>query len=47
MEVHACNLSTWEGETEGWPQACRQAEIHNEFQDSLGYTVRSCLKKVK
>jgi hypothetical protein len=42
--VHACNPNTLEFEARG-SQVQGQPEIHSEFQVSLSYIVRPCLKK--
>jgi hypothetical protein len=41
--AHACNPSTQEAEAEG-SQIQGQPILHSEFQVSLGYRVRHCLK---
>jgi hypothetical protein len=49
MVVHFCNLNMWEAEAGGL-QVWRQRELHSEFQEfqaSLGYVVKPCLKKKK
>jgi hypothetical protein len=44
MVEQTCNPSTWEAEAgESWVRG--QLELHSEFQTSLGYRVKSCIKK--
>ena len=40
---NVCNLGSWEAEAGGLQIHC-QLKPHSEFQASLGYTVRPCLK---
>jgi hypothetical protein len=44
--VHSCNASTQAAETEG-SQVQGQIELPNEFEASLDYTARPCLKNKK
>jgi hypothetical protein len=43
--VHAFNPSTWEAEAGRFLGG--RTGLQNEFQDSLGYTEKPCLKKSK
>lgn len=47
MVVYTCSHNTWEAEAVGLPQVQGQRWIHREFQASLGYRVRLCLKNKK
>ena len=46
MVVHAFNPSTWEAEAvDFWVRG--QPGLQSEFQDSKGYTEKTCLEKNK
>lgn len=44
MVVHAYNSSILEAEAGGFQQELSQWPVYNEFETSLGYRVRHCLK---
>jgi hypothetical protein len=44
--AHAFNPSTWETEAGGFLSS-RPPGLQSEFQDSQGYTEKTCLKKTK
>ena len=46
MVAHAFNPSTWETEAGGFLSS-RPPGVQSEFQDSQGYTEKTCLKKRK
>lgn len=46
-ECGSCKLSTEEGDAERSRQVQGVQGLHNKGQDSLGYTVRPCLKTNK
>lgn len=45
--AQACNPSVLEAEAGRFAWGRGQSELHSEYEDSLGYNVRFCLKKTK
>ena len=47
MVIHAFNPSTWEAEAGDLSQGQGQPGLQSEFQESQGYTEKTCLEKPK